>query len=83
MNPQDADTNNGQPITDQELEKNNDKVLDQELRPSNFDEYIGQEQIKNNLRILLTAAKERKHPPEHLLFYGPPGLGKTTLAHLI
>src|SRR6185436_5506575 len=38
---------------------------------------------KDNLHILLTAAKERKHPPEHILFYGPPGLGKTTLAHLI
>ncbi len=57
--------------------------LDQALRPSRFDEYVGQETIKNNLRILLQAAKERSHPPEHLLFYGPPGLGKTTLAHLI
>ncbi len=44
---------------------------------------MGQEHIKQNLRILLSAAKERGHPPEHLLFYGPPGLGKTTLAHLI
>ena len=71
------------PVTDEVLEKSGDKVLDQKLRPNNFDEYIGQEQIKNNLKILLTAAKERNHPPEHLLFYGPPGLGKTTLAHLI
>jgi len=70
-------------ILDETLEKRGDKVLDQELRPTNFDEYIGQEQIKNNLKILLTAAKERNHPPEHLLFYGPPGLGKTTIAHLI
>lgn len=59
------------------------KFLDQTLRPSKWDEYIGQENIKNNLHILLTAASERKHPPEHVLFYGPPGLGKTTLAHLI
>lgn len=65
------------------LEIVGDKVLDQTLRPSSFDEYIGQKNIKDNLSILLLAAKERKHPPEHILFYGPPGLGKTTLAHLI
>ncbi len=57
--------------------------LDTELRPSRFDEYIGQETIKDNLKILLKAAKERNSYPEHVLFYGPPGLGKTTLAHLI
>src|SRR3989304_1433439 len=63
--------------------KNEDVFLDQSLRPSRWDEYVGQKQIKDNLQILLKAAEERKHPPEHLLFYGPPGLGKTTLAHLI
>lgn len=61
----------------------NETFLDRSLRPALWDEYIGQKTIKDNLRILLTAARERKHPPEHLLFYGPPGLGKTTLAYLI
>lgn len=66
--------------------KNNNKnegFLDQTLRPEVWEEYIGQENIKANLKILLTAADERGHPAEHILFYGPPGLGKTTLAHLI
>lgn len=57
--------------------------LDSTLRPEKFSDYIGQETIKKNLHILLTAAKERNTPPEHILLYGPPGLGKTTLAHLI
>ena len=58
-------------------------TLDQELRPTTWDDYVGQELIKKNLKILLQAASEREHAPEHMLFYGPPGLGKTTLAHLI
>ena len=68
-----------------EIKKNEAETgfLDQTLRPSRWNEYIGQKSIKDNLHILLTAAQERKHPPEHMLFYGPPGLGKTTLAHLI
>ena len=64
-------------------ETKNDTYLDQTLRPKGWDEYIGQKHIKDNLHILLKAARERNQPPEHILFYGPPGLGKTTLAHLI
>ncbi len=60
-----------------------DSFLDQALRPTKWDDYIGQKHIKDNVKILLRAAEERKHIPEHILFYGPPGLGKTTLAHLI
>lgn len=68
------------------IEKNTNpeiKHLDSTLRPDSFDRYVGQETIKKNLHILLTAAKERGTTPEHILLYGPPGLGKTTLAHLI
>jgi len=57
--------------------------LDSALRPEKWAEYIGQKGVKENLRILLDAAKGRKQSPEHILFYGPPGLGKTTLAYLI
>jgi len=60
-----------------------DVLLDQTLRPTRWEEYIGQKHIKDNVKILLRAAEERGHIPEHILFYGPPGLGKTTLAHLI
>ncbi len=60
-----------------------DQVLDLTLRPKSFDEYVGQEKTKENLRIILGAARKRNETPEHLLFHGPSGLGKTTLAHLI
>ena len=69
--------------SDPQEDRSFDEGLDTALRPSAWDEYIGQKATKENLRILLAAAKEREHAPEHLLFYGPPGLGKTTLAHLI
>jgi Holliday junction DNA helicase RuvB len=65
------------------VEKADDSFLDQTLRPTRWNEYIGQKHIKDNVKILLDAASGRGHIPEHILFYGPPGLGKTTLAHLI
>ncbi len=60
-----------------------EQFSDNVLRPTSFSEYVGQENIKKNLSILIGAAKSRGHSPEHVLFYGPPGLGKTTLAHVI
>lgn len=63
--------------------RNEDLSLDLALRPKNFDEYVGQDKVKTNLKILIEAAKKRGDPLEHVLFYGPAGLGKTTLAHLI
>ncbi len=71
------------PDTNIEEVSQDKSFLDHTLRPHKWNDYIGQANLKENLRILLTAAKEREHPPEHILFYGPPGLGKTTLAHLI
>lgn len=60
-----------------------DLVLDQTLRPQRWEEFIGQETLKQNLAILIEAAKKRGEPIEHVLLYGPSGLGKTSLAHLI
>lgn len=68
---------------DERKDKVRDQVLDSALRPQTFDEYVGQKTVKENLKVLLQAAKERNHQPEHLLFYGPPGLGKTTISHLV
>lgn len=60
-----------------------DEVIDSLLRPVSFADYIGQGKIKESLRVILTAAKKRKESPDHLLFCGQTGLGKTTLAHLV
>jgi Holliday junction DNA helicase RuvB len=79
--PQDDTTEDSQ--EEQTVMKSETSFLDLTLRPQSFEEYIGQASIKENLRILLAAAKGRNHPPEHVIFYGPPGLGKTTLAHLM
>lgn len=63
--------------------KSEDLVYENNLRPSFLNEYIGQSKIKDNLKVYIEAAKLRKEPLDHVLFYGPPGLGKTTLAGII
>ncbi len=68
-------------ITTQETSE--DKAADNKLRPQHLDEYIGQERIKSQIKVYIDAAKSRGESLDHLLFYGPPGLGKTTLAGII
>ncbi|MFN3422513.1 MAG: Holliday junction branch migration DNA helicase RuvB [Armatimonadota bacterium] len=63
--------------------ENDDEQMLVALRPRNLDEYIGQREVVERLRIAIEAAKQRGEPLEHLLLYGPPGLGKTTLAHIV
>ncbi|MBI5707313.1 MAG: Holliday junction branch migration DNA helicase RuvB [Armatimonadetes bacterium] len=60
-----------------------DRQVETSLRPRRLDEFIGQEKIKGNLGIFLKAARDRAEPLDHLLLYGPPGLGKTTIAHIV
>jgi Holliday junction DNA helicase RuvB len=76
------------PIVTQErknilTQESDDQVLDIALRPTTFDDFVGQENVKKNLAILIGAAKKRREPLEHILIHGPSGLGKTTLAYLI
>jgi Holliday junction DNA helicase RuvB len=60
-----------------------EEALERALRPKLLDEYVGQEKIRDQLSIFIEAAKKRKEPLDHVLLFGPPGLGKTTLAHII
>lgn len=64
-------------------EKIEDKTIENTLRPKTLDEYVGQEKVKNNLKIAMEAAQKRNEVIEHALLYGAPGLGKTTLSHII
>mgnify|MGYP006361030907 FL=1 len=68
-------------ITNEELPSDNN--LEETLRPQALDEYIGQNEVKENIRVFVEAAKMRDEALDHVLLYGPPGLGKTTLAHII
>ncbi len=63
--------------------KQDELTLDLSLRPKRLDEYIGQDKVKQNVKILIEAAKARGEPVDHILIYGPPGLGKTTLANIV
>ena len=60
-----------------------DVMIEKSLRPKTLSEYIGQEKTKKNLNVYIEAAKQRKEPLDHVLFFGPPGLGKTTLSGII
>ncbi|TSC52776.1 MAG: holliday junction DNA helicase RuvB [Parcubacteria group bacterium LiPW_41] len=68
---------------EQKIQETFDGTFDATLRPSRWDEYVGQETTKTNIRLIIDAAKARGEAPDHMLFYGQPGLGKTTLAYLV
>ena len=70
-------------ITSPELENSQEEKLENTLRPQTLDEYIGQTKVKENMAIYIKAAQKRKEPLDHCLFYGPPGLGKTTISGII
>ncbi len=63
--------------------QNNEVAFEYSIRPSKIDEYIGQTEVKENIKVFIEAAKMREESLDHVLLYGPPGLGKTTLAHII
>lgn len=66
-----------------EIENSQEEKFENTLRPKSFEEYLGQNKVKENMQIYIEAAKKRKEPLDHCLFYGPPGLGKTTIANII
>jgi len=70
-------------LVDPEVNEPIDETIDTSLRPKDFANYIGQERLKKNLQLTIAAAKKRNEPIDHVLLYGPPGLGKTTMASVI
>ena len=70
-------------IISPELEDFEEERLEKSLRPKTLDEYIGQDKVKENMKVYIEAAKKREEPLDHVLLYGPPGLGKTTLSNII
>ena len=70
-------------LTSVDAVNENERNEEVSLRPLTLDEYVGQSQIKENLRIFITAARKRNETLDHVLVYGPPGLGKTTLAYVV
>jgi Holliday junction DNA helicase RuvB len=70
-----------EPLAPERLES--DRGLDETLRPRSLEEFVGQNGIRSNLRVFIQAARERGEALDHALFYGPPGLGKTALAHVV
>lgn len=82
MNPLEIDDNEAEDLLTPQTETE-ERAFDVTLRPKRLDEFIGQAKLKEKLGIFIEAAKIRREPTEHVLFYGPPGLGKTTLAHII
>jgi Holliday junction DNA helicase RuvB len=77
---------NGAPMKDRITARQqtaDDQQVEQTLRPTRWDEYVGQQQVKDNLQVFIQGARTRNEALDHVLFYGPPGLGKTTLAYII
>ena len=70
-------------ITSPELENDGEERLENTIRPQKLDEYIGQDKVKENMKVYIEAAKKRREALDHVLLYGPPGLGKTTLSNII
>ena len=71
------------PVSFPTLENDEDQVFNLSLRPKRFEEFVGQRQVVENLLVAIQAAKRRQEPLEHLLLAGPPGLGKTSIAHIV